>query len=32
VAQVYEADPNSYATVDVRAWLRSRHKYRLVCR
>jgi len=27
-----KANPNSYATVGVRAWLRSRHKVRLVCR
>ena len=24
--------PKSYATIGVRAWLRSRHKCRLICR
>jgi hypothetical protein len=27
-----KAHPKSYATIGVRAWLRNRHKYRLVCR
>jgi hypothetical protein len=27
-----KAHPRSYATLSVRAWLRSRRKYRLICR
>ncbi len=27
-----KAHPKSYATIGVRAWLRNRHKCRLVCR
>jgi hypothetical protein len=26
-----KAHPNDYATIGVRAWLRSRHKFVLIC-